>query len=176
MIKKVFPFTIFGIASGALSLFVFILSLNESLPGTNLLSYGPGFIFGITISVLLYFKFRKSIYFHIIFIIGSIFAYYIATHTFFYLNNENNSTTALLAAGLIGSLVLTIILRCVYFIPIKYLLAIVVVGTLAGIPDPDKFMIFPLWQATVSTVIGFAMNKSILNSHKTQSKSISAIA
>lgn len=157
MKKILLVFSVCGLVSGILSFFSFALSLERD--SESFISYLPGLIFGLTVSALLYYFFKRNILFHIFFLVVSTVAYYVALQTFFFFNNDNESTLPLFFAGLIGSSILIVALRLMYPLSINYIILVIVIGSLAGIPDPDIFRIFPLWQAAVATAIGYSLAK-----------------
>ena len=64
-------------------------------------------------------------------------------------------------AGLVGSIILATGLRLNYPISLKYIAMLIIVGALSGIPNPDFFRIFPIWQTAVAVAIGLSVEKSV---------------
>lgn len=158
MKKNIILFAILGLISGYLSLYAF----EDSEKYTNylkiILRYGPGWIFGITMSVLLYFTQRKNILLHFLFIGISTFAYYIALLSFIWFEGDIG-IWAFSAAGLIGSLILALGLKSIYSLPILYIIPVIIAGTVAG-PIFPNLGIFPIWQTVVAIAIGYVISEA----------------
>ncbi len=154
-------FAIFGCLSGMSSLFLFALSEAEKGLDNIVLGLAPGLIFGITISVLLFFFFRRAVLFHVFFVILSAFAYYVSievfalSHKFF-----DNYSPAFLVAGLVGSLILVIALRFVYKLSPQSMMVMIAVGAIAAlVGSSDSLALFPPWQTAVAVAIGYTISK-----------------
>lgn len=161
MKKNIYPFIIFGIISGFLSSFSFVGSLSEYQKYAEILSYGPGVVFGVTISLLLYFLYRKNILFHIIFVVISTGAFYVAVKTFSYFSNTDDSSKGLLLAGIVGSILLVVGLKLSYPIRIKDMIVIVMLGAILSLPTEQLGMFyFPVWQTVIAMFIGYAVKKA----------------
>ncbi len=174
MKKNIYLFIIFGTISGFLSSFFFISSLNEHQKFAQIFGYGPGIVFGVTISLLLFLLLRKNILFHILYVGISIGAYYAALSSYFYFSSpysflgwSENTDRGLALAGLVGSLILAVGLRLLYPIRFKYIPIIIGLGTILGLPmEQLGIFYFPLWQAVVATAIGYTISKSGYSRHK----------
>lgn len=141
---KLTIFTILGAISGWVSFFAF----------AKINFWAPGWIFGVVISLLLYFFFHKNILYLLLFVGVSTGAFYISVRT--YLLFDYNITLSIPMAGLVGSTILAIYLKFIYKLPVKYALIISIVGTLAALPDPD-LGIFPIWQTCVALAISYVI-------------------
>ena len=172
MKRNILLFGIFGAISGFFSFFSLFNDLESSKVYKTILEYGPGWIFGITISLLLYFRFRKHIFFHILYVAISTGAFYVAMKVFSYFNDfDGGGYQGFFMAGLVGSSILTTSLRFVYPISFKHMAIIVAVGAVAGLPADflSVFNIFVTWQTAVAIAICYAINESMEVSKKTSS-------
>ena len=160
MKKNILSFTIFGFISGNLSLLCFALSPESNKPYEMIMGYAPGLIFGVTISILLFIFYRRNLLFHFIFILISAGAYEMALRVFSFYFDTTNGNQSLFMAGLAGILILVCALRFFYNLSIKSMIIVVIVGSLSGVPNPDVFRIFPIWQTAVAVAIWYAVNES----------------
>lgn len=149
---KILLFAALGCMSGFLSDYFF--------QDLDLLSFYflPGVTFGITISFLLYFFYRKSIYFHLIYIILSTAAYFLAVLSVFLF--DERSEFSIPFAGVVGSFILFFGLRIKYFIPIRFMFAMGLIGMLATFSPGDIGNIFIVWQTMLAITIIYAIEKS----------------
>lgn len=151
---KVCIFALLGLLSGVLS--VEIIKISDFF-----LFFGPGLIFGVLMSFLLYCYFRRSIFFHLAYIAISTAAYFLAVISSMTLEKEE--FLSFFVASFVGSLILVIGLRFKYKIPLVCMVLFILVGEvsiLLSLSDVKVFL-FPIWQTFTSVAVFVFVNDGV---------------
>jgi hypothetical protein len=162
-LKGVLLFFVISAISGFLS-FLSFKNYNYAGEADLSLIYGPGWIFGIAISSLLYFLFRKNSLFYFIFIFLfvaiSTLAFYFAILVLFGVGSENKFSSNL--AGLTGALTLALGIRLLYPIKIKHIVLVSLIGMLMTFSFGFELLgLLIVWQISVGLAIFYVVKKSL---------------